>query len=102
MIDRMIRIVQTEAPWSFGYYPRQAAALHGWVKNAKPTQTVRDNVQYMAVDAKARAEKIRAWNTPVLWPALIILLAAGLLVWAVRNYVRARRSVTGRIAEGNK
>lgn len=55
----MIRIVQTEAPWSFGYYPRQAAALHGWVKNAKPTQTVRDNVQYMAVDAKARAEKIR-------------------------------------------
>lgn len=102
LIDRMIRIAQTEAPWSFGYYPRQAAALHGWVKNAKPTQTVRDNVQYMAVDAKARAEKIRAWNMPVLWPALIILLAAGLLVWAVRNYVRARRSVTGRIAEGNK
>ncbi|MEI3354136.1 MAG: hypothetical protein V8R49_03950 [Duodenibacillus massiliensis] len=72
------------------------------MKNAKPTQTVRDNVQYMAVDAKARAEKSARGIRPLLWPALIILLAAGLLVWAVRDCVRARRSVTGRIAEGNK
>lgn len=91
VIDEMIRIVQKDAPWSFGYFPTSAAALHHWVKNAKPTQMIRNNVQYIRIDAQERMEQIRAWNTPVVWPLMIILAAAVGLVWLVRAHLEKRR-----------
>ncbi len=91
VIDEMIRIVQQDAPWSFGYFPTSAAALHHWVKNAKPTQMIRNNVQYIRIDAQERMEQIRAWNTPVVWPLMIILAAAVGLVWLVRAHLEKRR-----------
>lgn len=91
VIDEMIRIVQKDAPWSFGYFPTSAAALHHWVKNAKPTQMIRNNVQYIRIDAQERMVQIRAWNTPVVWPLMIILAAAVGLVWLVRAHLEKRR-----------
>ena len=91
VIDEMIRIVQKDAPWSFGYFPTSAAALHHWVKNAKPTQMIRNNVQYIRIDAQERMNQIRAWNTPVVWPLMIILAAAVGLVWLVRAHLEKRR-----------
>lgn len=91
VIDEMIRIVQKDAPWSFGYFPTSAAALHHWVKNAKPTQMIRNNVQYIRIDAQERMDQIRAWNTPVVWPLMIILAAAVGLVWLVRAHLEKRR-----------
>lgn len=91
VIDEMIRIVQQDAPWSFGYFPTSAAALHHWVKNAKPTQMVRNNVQYIRIDAEERAERIRAWNRPVLWPLAIILAALIALGWLVRRHLQKSR-----------
>lgn len=90
-IDAMLEVVQRDAPWSFGYYPTSAAALQQWVGNAKPTSTVRNNVQYMKIDAELRARKIREWSRPVLWPlAPAVLLLLG-LVLAVRRQVLRRR-----------
>ena len=91
----MIGIVQQDAPWSFGYFPTSAAALHHWVKNAKPTQMIRNNVQYIRIDAKERASQIRAWNTPVVWPLVLILAAAGLVVWFVRAHLKRMRAQKG-------
>ncbi len=84
LIDEMTRIVQNDAPWSFGYYPTSVAALHNWVKNAKPTQMIRYNVQYLRIDAAERMAQIRAWNKPVLWPAAAALVLVLVLVWRVR------------------
>ena len=95
VIDEMIGIVQQDAPWSFGYFPTSAAALHHWVKNAKPTQMIRNNVQYIRIDAKERASQIRAWNTPVVWPLVLILAAAGLVVWFVRAHLKRMRAQKG-------
>ncbi len=98
VIDEMIRLVQTDAPWSFGYSPKEAAALHRWVKNAKPTQTVRDNAQYLRVDAAERMDRIRKWNQPVLWPLIPIVAVIVLLLTAARRLGRRRREATGRRA----
>lgn len=84
LIDEMTRIVQRDAIWSFGYYPTSVAALQHWVKNAKPTQMIRYNVQYIRVDADERVEKIREWNQPVVWPVAVALVLFALLVWRVR------------------
>ena len=89
-IDEMIRILQEDAPIMFGYYPKAAAAFHEWVLNAKPTSMVRNSLQYIGVDETLRAERIREWNRPVLWPLLLIVPIAWILVRALRAEARRR------------
>lgn len=96
VIDEMIDIVQQDAPWSFGYFPTSAAALHHWVKNAKPTQMIRNNVQYIRIDPTERMQRIKQWNTPVVWPLAILLAALAAIVWGVRRHLarsRLRRGI---------
>ena len=102
MIDEMIAIVQKDAPWSFGYFPTSAAALQHWVKNAKPTQMIRNNMQYVRIDAQERLAQIRAWNRPVIWPLAIILIVAAGLVWLVRGHLKRTREKLGIDAKGEE
>ncbi len=75
LIDQMIRLVQTDAVWSFGYFPTSAAAYHQWISNGKPTQIIRNHIGYLRLDPKLRAQKIAEWNHPIWWPLPLILLA---------------------------
>jgi len=77
LIARMVSIVQQDAAWMFGYFPKSGGAYHQWVGNGKPTQMIRNHLQYMKIDPELRAHKIAEWNRPVWWP---VLLAAALLV----------------------
>jgi len=96
-VDRMIEIVQQDAPWAFGYFPTSAAAFHQWVANGKPTQIVRNHIQYMRIDPALRAQKIADWNKPIWWPlALIALAALAVLVPAVRAWRRRERETAAR------
>ncbi len=94
LIDEMIAIAQEDAVWSFGYFPTSAAALHQWVKNAKPTQMIRNNVQFMRIDVAKRVEKIHAWNQPVTWPValltLVMVLTGVFVVIHVRRMSKVR------------
>ena len=95
IIDRMIAIAQKDAVWSFGYYPTSAAALHQWVKNAKPTQMIRNNVQFMRIDVPTRVAKIAEWNRPIVWPVILIVafvLACIVFVW---RHMKAMAQVKG-------
>ena len=69
--------------------------------NAKPTQMVRYNVQYMRVDPQLRVSMIRAWNAPVLWPLVLVVWGLAALVWLVRRHLagRAARNALGRDRE---
>ncbi|KAJ8135384.1 hypothetical protein OY671_011403, partial [Metschnikowia pulcherrima] len=61
-IQRMVAIVQRDAPWMFGYFPMSGGAYQQWVGNAKPTQMVRNTSQYMKIDPVSRERKIDEWN----------------------------------------
>ncbi len=97
LVDEMIAILQRDAVWSFGYFPTSAAAFHQWVNNGKPTQIIRNHIQYLRVDAPLRAQKIAEWNRPVWWPVALIALAlvAG-VVPAFRAYRRRERENAAR------
>jgi ABC-type transport system substrate-binding protein len=87
-IEALIRIAQRDAPWMFGYFPTSAAAFHQWVKNGKPTQMVRNHIQYMRLDPAVRAEKTAEWNRPVLWPLAVVL---ALVLAVIGGLVRVKR-----------
>ena len=81
VIADMLQIVQKDAPWMFGYVPNSGGVYQQWVHNAKPTQMVRNTLQYLRIDPELRAQKQAAWNQPVWWPAWLLLI--GLIVGVV-------------------
>lgn len=93
LVQQMVEIVQRDSPWMFGYYPKSGGAYQAWVGNAKPTQMVRDTLQYYRIDPAMRVSKIAQWNAPVWWPLWLLagLLGVGgvLAWWAARQRDRA-------------
>ncbi len=75
LIDQMIEIVQNDAVWSFGYFPKSAAAYHQWISNGKPTQIIRNHIGYLHLDPELRTRQLAEWNRPVWWPVPLILIA---------------------------
>lgn len=98
LIHRMSALVQRDAPWMFGYFPKSAGAYQQWVSNAKPTQMVRNTLQYYRVDPSLRTERIAAWNPPVFWPLWLLLAGVLLLVWPAWRIIRRRERATAHAA----
>jgi ABC-type transport system substrate-binding protein len=96
VIDRMVTIVQDDAPWAFGYFPWGGLAFQPWVHNGKPSILIRDMAKYYRVDPELRAANQAEWNRPVLWP-MALLAAAGLaLALLARRSFKARETATAR------
>ncbi len=98
VLDRMVAIVQEDAPWCMGYFPWGGLAFQQWVHNGKPSIMIRDMAQYYRVDPALRAAKQAEWNRPVRWPLALLAAALALLVWAARRSWRAREAATARTA----
>lgn len=75
LISRMNRILQDDAPWIFGFYPKSYTLRHSWLHNRKPSDVGRNGLKYQRLDLAERMRLRREWNEPVLWP-----LAAGVLL----------------------
>lgn len=94
LVHKMVAIAQHDAPWMFGYFPKSGGAYQAWVGNAKPTQMVRNTLQYYRIDPDLRARKIEAWNVPRWWPLWLLAALAAVgagLAWRV---ARARDRAT--------
>ncbi len=89
LIARMVAIVQRDAPWMFGYFPMSGGAYQQWVGNAKPTQMVRNTLQYLKIDPVLRQQKIDEWNYPKWWPIGLFALLLALAIWP--SYVALKR-----------
>ena len=96
VIDRMVAIIQQDAPWIFAFHPMSYSLQHGWVRNRKPGAMVRNGLKYQRLELERREAARAAWNRPVTWPllavgalALLIVLPA-LLSWRRRETATAR------------
>ncbi len=104
VIHQMVEITQRDAPWMFGYSPKSGGAYHHWVGNAKPTQMVRNTLQYLSIDPQARAQSVAAWNSPVWWPLPLLALLLGLALWPAWRALRRRERQTafGELADASQ
>lgn len=74
IINKMIAIVQKEAPWSFGYFPRSYQLTQEWVSNDIPNAVANNTLKYINLNTKLRDKKIKDWNKAMIWPILIIVM----------------------------
>ncbi len=89
VIDRLLHIVQQDAPWSFGYFPYASGAAQSWVHNYKPAVLIRDQGRYLRLDVAERVRRLAAWNRPVWWP--LLLMGAALAALAAYGWRAVRR-----------
>ena len=96
IIERMLGILQHDAPWVWGFYEKAYTLQHGWLHNRKPGKIIRNSLKYQRIDVSER-ERLRAeWNRPVLWPLILVgLLGAVVVAPAVIHYRRRERAGAG-------
>lgn len=94
VIDRMVRILQEDAPWSWGYFPYASGAYHRWVLNGKPSIMVRDQAQYYRLDTANRERSLREWNQPHYLPLVLLLAVLAGMAWWARRIFLAREQTT--------
>jgi oligopeptide transport system substrate-binding protein len=100
VIDRMVGILREDAPWMWGFHPKSYGLAHAWVANGKPNQMARNGLKYQKVDQVTRAQKRAQWNRPVVWPFLLLLAGAALLVWVGMRYWRRAEAAVAVVESG--
>ena len=85
LIDKMVKISQDDAPWSFGYFPYSSSAAQSWVHNFKAAVLIRDHGRYLRLDPAERVRRLKEWNQPVWWPMALVGLAMVALVVGRRS-----------------
>jgi oligopeptide transport system substrate-binding protein len=91
IIDQMVEIVRHDAPWVWGFHPKQLTLFHAWNKNIKPNLMANNTLKYHRIDPLLRDQLRTKWNQPTLWPfALLLFLIVLTLLPAVIIYRRRK------------
>jgi hypothetical protein len=89
IIDEMQAIARHDAPWLWGYFPKQFTLRHAWYLNAKTNLMANNMLKYRRIEPELRAGLQAEWNKPVRWP--LLLLAALLLLVLVPAWIGYQR-----------
>ncbi len=81
ILDRMLAILQHDAPWVWGFHPKSYGLEHSWVFNRKPSTVANNTMKYTRIDPALREAKRLEWNRPVRWPLLAGAALLFMLVW---------------------
>jgi len=95
IIDRTVAVLRQDAPWVWGYHPKDYSLYHAWLANVKPNKMARNGLKFYRLDPALREARRAEWNGPVVWPLLLLLalLVLGTLpalrTWRARELARA-------------
>ncbi|MBI3608995.1 MAG: ABC transporter substrate-binding protein [Nitrospirae bacterium] len=92
LINQMVEIARHDAPWGWGYHPKQFTLHHAWYKNAKPNLMANNTLKYRRVEPRLRAQLRAAWNHPKVWPVAVALaIPIALVLPALIRHIRRER-----------
>jgi oligopeptide transport system substrate-binding protein len=89
IIDQMVKIAREDAPWVWGFHPKEYGLSHAWVKNRKPNNMARNGLKFARIDGALREDRRAEWNKPVVWP--LVALVAFLVLGSLPAYIGYRR-----------
>jgi len=92
IIDKMLALVQYDAPWIWGYHPQSFSLHHDWYKNVKPNLMANNTLKYKRINVQDRTAYQSRWNRPVVWPLFALLAVVVVsVIPAVVTYRRRMR-----------
>jgi ABC-type transport system substrate-binding protein len=93
-IRQLQELIRRDSPWLFGFHPKAFSLYHDWYKNLKTNLMANNRLKYQRIDSELRNKKREAWNRPVFWPILLIVLLLSLLVIPVWRVYKKREQET--------
>jgi len=99
IISQMMAIARQDAPWVWGYFPKQFTLRHVWLKNSKPNLMANNALKYQRIEPEVRAALQQQWNQPVLWP--LYALASLLFLVLLPAWISYRRQQKMPAYKGN-
>ncbi len=92
LIDRMLEVLRYDAPWLWGFHPKDYALYHAWYGNVKPNKIAYNTVKYQRLDPQLREQRRREWNQPLWWPLVVgLLVLIALMLPAIAMWRRRER-----------
>src|SRR5699024_5329642 len=80
VIEQMVHIVRRDAPWVWGFHPRNYTLNHAWLGNRRLNTLANNTLKYLTLDGAQRARRRVDWNRPMVWP---LAAGGGLLILVV-------------------
>ncbi|WP_438971197.1 ABC transporter substrate-binding protein [Methylophaga sp.] len=74
IIEEMVDLAREDAPWVWGFHPKQFTLFHEWNHNVKSNLMANNTLKYRRLDTDLRQAKQSKWNQPLLWPLLLVIL----------------------------
>ena len=62
IIKEMLKIIQNDCPWIWGFHPKSFSLSHKWVKNVESNLMANNTLKYKKIDDDVRSKKIRIWK----------------------------------------
>lgn len=98
LIEKMVSMLQKDAPWVFGFYPQSYTLAHAWNAPMKANDVANNTLKYHSIDPILRDKLRKEWNPPIVWPffvviGIIILLCLPVIIayWRANHQVRHKR-----------
>ncbi len=95
VIKEMVDILQHDAPWVWGFYPKMFVLRHTWVSKTKLNSIGDNTLKYVSINVKERQRLRAVWNKPILWPLYAVLMIL-MIVFAPVLYTYYQRENTAR------
>jgi oligopeptide transport system substrate-binding protein len=98
LINQMLEILRSDAPWVFGFHGKTMLLSQQWTSPMKSDSLVDDVLKYMVIDVPLRNTLRVQWNAPIWWPIGLFALACVLfLLPFVFAYHKRQRSAALRM-----
>ena len=101
LIQKMGQIMQEDMPLLYGWSEEYGGAFHQWVYNGKPSNIIRDQLQYLRIDPALRVQKIAEWNKPIWWPLFLIPVGLIAVSWPAWRAWRRRLQQSALAKQGD-
>lgn len=94
IIDQMVNILQSDAPWAFGFHQKTYLLSHAWVL-PKALQGISNNsLKYYAISPAIRLEHQHLWNQP-RWEVglfMLVILMVFILPVIIFHFIKEYKS----------
>lgn len=74
LIFKMVKHLQSDAPWIWGFYPKQFSLKQTWLSHTKPSPIGAGSLRYLHIEGDERYKNQKLWNQPIFWPLILCFL----------------------------
>jgi ABC-type transport system substrate-binding protein len=90
IIQQMQNRLRFDAPWVFGFFPKNFSLIHSWYLNFKPNLMAHNELKYGRIDVAKREEFRQKWNQPIVWPVIVGIVVLLLMLYPAFRAYRQR------------